>query len=111
MKRLLSEIKVYPGINPLIFERIKCNLSHQVTSDRFCSLVFDEMSITPQINYNNHKDQLEGFAMNKDNKFTDHVLVFMVKGIKLNFKQPVRYYFTNSLNRIELKTIIKTVIQ
>lgn len=111
MKCLLSEIKVSPGINPIIFERIKSTLQHKDTSDRLCSLIFDEMSITPQINYNVHKDQLEGFASNQENKFSDHVLVFMVKGIKRSFKQPIAYYFTNSLNKIELKTIIKTVIQ
>uniref|UniRef100_A0A2H1WLM8 SFRICE_034897 n=1 Tax=Spodoptera frugiperda TaxID=7108 RepID=A0A2H1WLM8_SPOFR len=47
------------------------------------------MSLTPQIFYNNQKDAFEGFATTKTIKFADYVLVFMIKGIKRNFKQPV----------------------
>lgn len=38
------------------------------------------------------------------------MLVFMVKGIRKNFKQPVAYFFTNTLNKTELKNIIKEII-
>lgn len=69
------------------------------------------MSLTTQVNYNAQKDTLEGFASNSDSKFADHALVFMVKGIKQNFKQPIAYYFTNCLNKIELKKLVKTVIR
>uniref|UniRef100_A0A2H1VU46 SFRICE_022106 n=1 Tax=Spodoptera frugiperda TaxID=7108 RepID=A0A2H1VU46_SPOFR len=34
----------------------------------------------------------------------------MVKGIRKNFKQPVAYFFTNTLNKTELKNIIKEII-
>ncbi|CAG4938594.1 unnamed protein product [Colias eurytheme] len=110
LKNLLSQIKLTPGINKVIFKKIKEGIINRDREDRLCSLMFDEMSITPQINYNSHRDSLEGFACNKENKIADHVLVFMVKGLKRNFKQPIAYYFTNCLNRYELKPLIKSVI-
>ncbi|CAH0726212.1 unnamed protein product, partial [Brenthis ino] len=111
MKRLLGQIKLTPGINKIIFKKIKETVREKEVSDRLCTLIFDEMSITPQIMYNAQKDTLEGFASNKESAFADHVLVFMVKGVISNFKQPVAYYFTNSLNKITLKNIIKSVIE
>lgn len=61
--------------------------------------------------YNTQKDALQGFSFNSPLKFADHVLVFMVKGIKQNFKQPIAYYFTAGLKKFELKNLIKTVIK
>lgn len=54
---------------------------------------------------------MKGFANNKPYQFANHALVFMVKGVKRNFKQPVAYYFTNALDTIELKKIMKTVVK
>lgn len=111
MKRLLSKIKICSGINPVIFEKIKKTLKDRDIHYRLCSLIFDEMSITPQIFYNSQKDEFEGFSNNQENAFTDHVLVFMVKGIKYNFKQPIAYFFTNNLKKDELEIMIKMVIE
>lgn len=111
MKRLLSKIKLCPGINPIIFEKIKNTVAQKDTRDKLCSLAFDEMSVTPQINYDVNKDTLEGFASNNENQFANHALVFMIKGIQQNFKQPIAYYFTNCLKKTELKKLIKTVIR
>lgn len=111
MKRLLSRIKLSPGINDVIFDKIKKTMAGKDASDRLCSLIFDEMSLTPQIFYNAQKDSLEGFANNKSASFADHVLVFMVKGIKRNFKQPIAYFFTNCLSKQELKNLITSVVQ
>ncbi|XP_072947212.1 uncharacterized protein [Epargyreus clarus] len=111
MKKLLSDVKLCPGINAIIFNKIKKNVKCMDISDRTCSLSFDEMSLNPQISYNKQKDSLEGFTTNENKNIADHVLVFMVKGIKNNFKQPVAYYFTNRLGKVELKATIKTVVK
>ncbi|RVE41218.1 hypothetical protein evm_014131, partial [Chilo suppressalis] len=110
MKQLLNQIKIGPGINPIIFQKLKNTLEGKDEADRLCSVIFDEMSLTPFVSYNARKDSFEGFATNKDNLFSNHVLVFMVKGIKRNFKQPLAYYYTNSLQKNELKNIIKDMI-
>ncbi|RVE47945.1 hypothetical protein evm_007459 [Chilo suppressalis] len=111
MTRLLSNIKIGEGINKLIFDKIKHGLHDQDVSQRLCTLIFDEMSLTPQIFYNAAGDNLSGFAHNQKSAFTDHVLVFMVKGVRRNFKQPVAYYFTNGLKKNNLKELIRTVTE
>ncbi|XP_060807395.1 uncharacterized protein LOC106135789 [Amyelois transitella] len=82
MQRLISQIKVCPGINPIIFKKLKATVLDIPVNDRLCSLIFDEMSLTPQVSYDAHKDSLEGFSTNKTTEFADHALVFMIKGIK-----------------------------
>uniref|UniRef100_A0A2H1W277 SFRICE_035491 n=1 Tax=Spodoptera frugiperda TaxID=7108 RepID=A0A2H1W277_SPOFR len=49
---------------------------------------------------------VEGFTF-YDEKIADHVLVLMVKGLRKKFKQPIAYYFTNALNKAQLKDIFK----
>lgn len=113
LKSLLAQIKLSPGINPLIFEELKETVSNMVVQDRLCTLIFDEMSITPQLHYNIYTDDLVGFenyGKEKTANFANHVLVFMVKGVKRNFKQPVAYYFTQTLKTTKLKEIINEVI-
>lgn len=68
------------------------------------------MSLTPQIFYKKQKDAFEGFTNSGDMRFADHALVFMIKGLKQNFKQQVAYYFTNGLQKLELKKLIKCVV-
>lgn len=80
-------------------------------ADRLCSLIFDEMSLTPQVNYNVQKDCFEDFAHNNKNKFPDHALVFRIKGLRQHFKQPIAYYFVADLNKIELKNLIIEVVK
>lgn len=94
LKRLLAEIKLQPGENKLILEKIKNTISEMNIEDRLCTLMFDEMSITPQI----HFIQLKGFAGIGKSKIANHALVFMIKGIRVNYKQSVAYYFTSNMN-------------
>lgn len=35
----------------------------------------------------------------------------MVKGISRNYKQPIAYYFTNKLNKMQLKNMLKCVVK
>ncbi|CAG9783931.1 unnamed protein product [Diatraea saccharalis] len=111
MKRVLSKIKISEGINKIIFEKIKHSMNDQEVPDRLCTLIFDEMSITPQVFYDSSADKFSGFASNQDTAFADHALVFMVKGVKKHYKQPVAYYFTSGLKKNELKELIKSVIK
>ncbi|KAH9645396.1 hypothetical protein HF086_000014 [Spodoptera exigua] len=114
LKKLLANIKIMPGINKLIFAKIHDSVASMSEDDKLCVLIFDEMSITPQIQYDAGNDKLKGFATLKTSdqlQVADHVLLFMVRGVKKNYKQPVAYYFTQNLNKIELKNVIKDVIR
>lgn len=111
LKRLLSDIKLNSGTNKIIYAKLKKVVKDLPREDKLCTLIFDEMSLTPQVHYDASSDKLKGFASHGKQKLANHALVFMVKGIKKKFKQPVAYYFTSDINKTELKQVICDVIK
>lgn len=56
LKRLLSKVIINPGVgNDLLFKNLKKQVGGLILENRLCSLIFDEMSITPQMQYNSLK--------------------------------------------------------
>lgn len=58
--------------------------------------MFDEVCLSSGLHYNSTTDQIDGFVENdkfRSQEYADHALVFMVRGIKKKFKQPVAYTF------------------
>lgn len=111
---VLKAVKLVPGINKIIFEKLKDTVSKMNSEDRVCSLIFDEMSVTPHIYYDKSRDEIIGFenlGTYKTHKFADHVTVFMIKGLRKNFKQPVAYYFSQNMKSVDLKNIVINVIK
>mgnify|MGYP005988486491 CR=1 FL=1 len=55
-------------------------------SERYITLMWDEMSIQPNITFNERKGYVEGFhdfgESNRVHEITDHGLVFMIGGTK-----------------------------
>lgn len=75
-------------------------MKHQVSKlkeiDRTCVLLFDEMALEPGLTYDKTNDIIFGFENYDDFDsttvhFSDHVLVFMLHGIKKKWKQPIAY--------------------
>lgn len=69
------------------------------------------MSITPQVLYNATSDVMKGLTSIGEPQIADHSLVFMIKGITRPYKQPVVYYFTNSLKQFDLIKVFCEVIK
>lgn len=67
-------------------------------SNRDCILLWDEMSLKELIQYNKYTDEFEGIVDHGDSKReldrASEVLVFMVVGLKKNWKYPVSFYFS-----------------
>ncbi|CAF4908167.1 unnamed protein product [Pieris macdunnoughi] len=61
MKRLLTQVKIRMGINPMYSKKIRHTVLRNKKQDRLCSLIFDEMSLRAHVTYNASKDSLEGF--------------------------------------------------
>ncbi|XP_026471484.1 uncharacterized protein LOC113375753 [Ctenocephalides felis] len=60
-------------------------------------LMFDEISLSSKLSYDRKKDHIVGFvelANGRKSLFANHTLVFMIKGIKDRWKQPVAFYFS-----------------
>ena len=64
-----------------------------------CAVVFDEITIKECVSYNKERDEIEGledFGLNGKTKYVaNHAIVFMVRGLKANWKQPVGYFLSS----------------
>lgn len=115
---LLKKVPFETGINKKIFEHLKGSVKKLKNElDRFCTVIFDEVSITfPSLQFNESNGKVIGFEdlgqSDRSTKFADKALVFMVRGIRKKFKQPVAFYLTTSnMNGLKLAKIIKEVIE
>jgi len=75
--------------------------------------MFDEVCLSSGLHYNKTTDEIDGFvdsASNRNQEYADHALVFMVRGIKRKFKQPVAYTFCQGATKHDkLAVLIKEV--
>lgn len=116
LKNVLSKIPFETGINKTVLEHLKLRVEKMNDRDRYCTLIFDEMSLSSGFYYENHKQRICGFedlgTLGRTNKCANHALVFMLRGVCKNYKQVVAYYFThNTISAFSLKKLIVEVIQ
>lgn len=95
---LLSNVPFGPGLCDQLLASIGRCVAKLHPLDRVCILIFDEMAIQPALYYNKSSDEIEGFddAGEKTNEFAHHVMVFMARGIRRKWKQPICFYFTKT---------------
>lgn len=97
LKHVLSSIPFETGINSVLFEHLRDEVQKMYEPDRFCTLIFDEMSLSSGLYYQKHKQRIMGFEdlghLRRTEKMANHALVFMVRGIRRSWKQ-VAYYIT-----------------
>jgi len=82
--------------------------------DRYCCLLFDEMSIRENVRFNQKLDCIEGYedyGTERTCHIANHALVFMVRGLHRKWKQPVAYYFIRgSTNAGLLRKFLEDVL-
>ncbi|CAH2096251.1 unnamed protein product [Euphydryas editha] len=114
LARLSNKIDFECGINENIFEYIKKSIKDWTITKKLCSIVFDEMALTPRLTYNEGKDKIIGFvdiAGERKPKLADHALVFMIRGICSSWKQCIAYYFCEgTVSAAELQNILHEMI-
>lgn len=98
-KTLLSLLQKVPfemGINEHVFQHIKETVSND--QNKSCVLLFDEMDIKENVEYDAYNDRIVGFieASDGSRKWANRALVFMLQGVARKWKQPVAYYFSNN---------------
>lgn len=119
LMNLLHKIPFATGINEKIFQHLKKTV-HKIKNplDKYCTVIFDEISLSAGLQYFPHQDKVIGFEDLGNNKtksvFADKALTFMVRGIRKKFKQPVAFMFTSSSMKtpdlvIAIKEVIKAV--
>lgn len=114
IRNLLNEISLHTGINIKIFESLKKMASRQTDEENICSLIFDEMSIRKNLQYNTKLDWIEGYQdhgkQGRCPQVASHALVFMLTGVRRKWKQPIAFYLSgDSVTADRLSVIIKEV--
>lgn len=118
-KRVLNEklqpLKFDVGILHEVFELLAYKVPELKNDDRDCILVFDEMAIQPGKNYCTHlKKYLGDITLAGHTGVGNHVMVFMLVGVRVHWKQVVAYHITgdsiehNCLKDILFKLVEKT---
>uniref|UniRef100_A0A6P7H4V3 Uncharacterized protein LOC114344400 n=1 Tax=Diabrotica virgifera virgifera TaxID=50390 RepID=A0A6P7H4V3_DIAVI len=77
--------------------------------DKHIAVLFDEMAIMPSFQCNKHNRCIDGFEYMGDDRdvyIADHVLVFMVRGLRKPWKSPISYNFS-----AENSAIINTLLE
>ncbi|CAH0564359.1 unnamed protein product [Brassicogethes aeneus] len=97
LTNMLNKVPFLAGINPAIFKHLKTSVAKLIAEDRNCIAMVDEMAVQPHLQHNERYDYIEGFVDlgggNRRIQFADHALVFMAKGIRKAWKQPVFFGF------------------
>lgn len=74
------------------------------------------MKLASGLHYEAHKQTISGYKdighLGRSSKLANHALIFMVHGIRKNWKQAISYYFTSgTLSASHLKYLIKENLQ
>ncbi|XP_040355081.1 uncharacterized protein LOC115322190 [Ixodes scapularis] len=95
----LQRVPLRVGFYPEIFELVKRRATSFSRADRACSIVFDEMHIKKELSYNPSSDRFEGLEEYSNGvqgaNLSNKALVFMAKGIRTPWKQPLGYFFAH----------------
>lgn len=116
LMNLSQKIPFQTGINKRIFQHLKTTVQKiKNPLDKYCTILFDEISLSAGLQYIPSYDKVVGFEDLGDGKskpiFADKALTFLVRGVRRKFKQPVAYFFTNStMKTTNLVVAIKEVV-
>lgn len=109
LSRVLQRVPITSGINEYLIENLKKTVKHMQARERLCILMFDEISLSPHVTYNKHRDCLVGID---GGEICDHALVFMVRGITRKWKQVVAYTFCKGSTKPALiKGLLKSLVE
>ena len=94
--RTVSSMQIYPGFSEKVLETLRKKV--EKIENKLCIVAFDEMAVKSSLTYNREMDSVEGCedygGEDKTNKIANHVLVFMVKGLCIKWKQAVGFFYT-----------------
>lgn len=117
LKRMLQKISLKPGVNNIITKYLSDKANVMQEKEKYCVLLWDEMALTPHVQYDAVHDVIIGFedwGKKRTNKFADHVLVFMLRGLNSGWKMLISYNYCESQTKTPqlvrcIKDIVKTI--
>lgn len=94
----IGDIECLPGFNQTILNEIKRKVNAMGESERYCTLIFDEITIKQFLEYSRKHDRIEGFYDHgeRKNQFGRQVMLFLIRGIYANWKLPFAYFVSDT---------------
>ena len=110
LKQYTGSIATQEGVNNLIKERLTQELLLLNESEKFASLIIDEMAIQPKCLYDKGLDMVFGFSGAKKKVLANRLLCFVINGLSTNYQIPCAYFFTKNLSGKKLFSLTSKVI-
>ena len=108
--RWLENVNISSGFENDIFDNLKTRVSNMQEKDRVCSLLLDEVALKEGLYYNVKTDTIEGLEdfgnLGRTHSVANQGLVFMVRGIASNWKQPIGFFLSRNATSGETLTIL-----
>ncbi|CAB3251194.1 unnamed protein product [Arctia plantaginis] len=115
LMNFLNKIPFKTGIDKIIFDVLEPSVRKMKVHERFCAVLFDEMSLSINTQYDSKEDCIEGIhddGMLRKPLLADYANEVFIKGIFRRWKQPIAYTFSSGASKgLELKKIIINVIR
>jgi hypothetical protein len=97
---VLRSIPLHPGLNEEVLAHLRSVVNNfQCEEEKYCALLFDEMSIKPHLSYDSSQDKILGYVdhghQGQQGILAKQALVFMVRGLRTKWKQPLCFYFSH----------------
>jgi len=106
LQSILNTIHFRTGISAHVFNTLKRTLQTMSHGDNVCCLMFDEMSIRENLHFNQKLGGIDGFedlgSHSRTSSIVNHALVFMLRGLRKRWKQPVAYYLIHGSTKGEM---------
>lgn len=105
IKGWFGKVELWPGICPAMFQHLGTKVSSMSPDERNCVLLFDEVRIKKAFDLHDGKQKIEGFedlgSFGCSSGVATDALVFMVRGLFHNWKQPVAYFLSAGVVKSE----------
>lgn len=110
--RITRNWDISPGVNNLIFCILETKIQTMDERERNCIICMDEMSIKKFLFYNRRTDHIVGFHKTVIEKKVPakSVFVIMARGLFSNWKQPLVYYFVDTICAEDIIRILHEVV-
>lgn len=120
IRKWYTSINGKPGLSSEAFTalKLKADEANRNGKEILACILFDEMAIRKQEEFDEHNNQKIGqvnygtnVIQTDERKFAKDALVYMVTGVNDHFKIPVAYFLIDGLNKIEKAALTSEVLR
>ncbi|KAF0717771.1 Uncharacterized protein FWK35_00034244, partial [Aphis craccivora] len=116
IKKWIGSSKFMPGFNTGFLKQLQLKIETMTNEEKYCVVVFDEMSIKKYLEYSKYLDMVEGFEdlghKGRTNKIASLAMVFIARGLYSRWKMPITYFLSaSSMKHDILSELIIEVVE